>query len=585
MVHRLLLIRARAWALVSRLSTRFRRPPSVAAIIALIWIVYAGVNMHRHGVSSDEPALFYAGDRTFFWLTHPHTPNALAFGDREPDPPGFSSAFQRFPDWNDPAHYPVLTGVLMAVTTEIFHKRLHWLGATDGHHLALVLLHALGLYLTCRLATRLFGRAAAIAGTVALALYPSAVGHAFNNPKDWPCALFAGAAALAAAIGFVENKGRALVWAGLLLGLALSCKLNAAITLIAILTSTPIAYFLLYFHRRAISRGLTGGFLAMPYMTVGVFLIAWPWLYQGKNMATYWRHLSDYMIFMLDYGAGERTVWSAYPLKAIIYMSPPLVLVCAALGVALAWRQGRNHVTAVVVLLLVMWIPVLRIAAPKTNFYDANRHYIEYIPPLCMLAGVGAVGAVRWLLELLRRWRPRLARFMPWATGGAAAIAMVFLLWPIVEYRPHETAYFNMFIGGLGGAQRRALFKTEAPHDSRANGTEGDYWWSSEREAVRLARETDPSAPIALCGGASQLIPSTIQPAPRFVGTDDPKALVYVCVRELFCSFSTVRQLESKRPIIRRVERGGGLVWELLGPETGAHYTVLTPESAYSRTQ
>jgi hypothetical protein len=60
-------------------------------------------------------------------------------------------------------------------------------------------------------------------------------------------------------------------------------------------------------------------------------------------------------------------------------------------------------------------------------------------------------------------------------------------------------------------------------------------------------------------------------------------ALVFVCPREIFCPWTMVRDMESKRPILKRVERGGGLVWELLGPETGASFTPRSPENAYTR--
>jgi len=563
---------------------RLRRRPSAALIIAAVWSVYGVASLHRHGLTSDEPALFHAGDRTLFWLTHPRTPDALAFDG--PEPAGFSTPFRRFPDHNDPMHYPVLTGVLAAFTSAIFHRGLGWMDAIDGHHLALVLLQALGLYLHCRLASRLFGRVAGIAGTIALALYPSAVGHAFNNPKDWPCALFGGLAALAAGIGFVENRGKPLLAAGALLGVALSCKLNAVITLAAIAAAAPVAYLLLYHRRKRPSGDLLAGALAMPYIAGGLFFICWPWLYQGKGkgIATYWQRLNEYISFMLNFGTGDRAWWTAYPLKAILFMTPPVVLLAAVAGVALAWRRGREHVAVVALLLLALFIPVLRIAAPRSNFYDANRHFIDYVVPLCTLAGVGVGHAADWLRRQLQAAPQALAQRVRWLLGATAAVAIGVLAWPVLEYRPHEAAYFNQLVGGLGGAQRVALFMQPQPYGDRTNGTEGDYWWASMREAVETARAVAPDAPMAVCGGAWDLLPATAQAA-RWTGTDDPAAVVYVCPREAprFCPFATVRDLESRRPILHRVERGGGLVWELLGPMTGARFASRTPENVYTR--
>jgi hypothetical protein len=561
---------------------RFRWRPSAALIIAATWLVYGVASLHRHGITSDEPALYHAGDRTLFWLTNPGLKDALAFDG--PEPPAFASAFRRFPDHRDPMHYPVLTGFLAAITSEVFHKRLGWLDPTDGHHLALVLLHALGLYLFCRLATRLCGPLAGIAGTVALALYPSAVGHAFNNPKDWPCALYSGLATLAAGAGFVENRGRPMLAAGVLFGVALSCKLNAAIAMVAVVAAAPIAYLLLYHRRQRVSRGLLAGALALPYIAVGLFFLLWPWLYQGKGIAAHWQHLNEYMSFMLNYGSGDRDWWTAYPLRALLYMSPPAVLVAAAAGIAMAARHGRGRLAVVALLLLALWIPVLRIAAPRSNFYDANRHFIEYIPPLCMLAGLGVAHLAAWLRCRLQALPESLARRSSWLLAAPAALAVAALAWPILEYRPHEAAYFNNLVGGLGGAQRIGLFKLPQPYGDRTNGTEADYWWSSMREGIARARAIDPNAPVAVCGGAADMLPTT-DPVPRWTGMDDPTALVYVCPREAprFCPFATVRELEGKRPILHRVERGGGLVWELLGPVTGVRFASRTPENVYTR--
>jgi len=155
--------------------------------------------------------------------------------------------------------------------------------------------------------------------------------------------------------------------------------------------------------------------------------------------------------------------------------------------------------------------------------------------------------------------------------------------WPIAEYRPHETVYFNVFAGGLGGAQRMGLFRVDNAPDGRVNGTEGDYWWSSIRAGVEWAHAKEPGAPVALCGGARELLPLELRQAVTFSDANDRQALVFVGPREGWCRWATVRDLESKRPILHRVERGKGLVWEVLGPETGSQYEPLTMENAYTR--
>jgi hypothetical protein len=44
-----------------------------------------------------------------------------------------------------------------------------------------------------------------------------------------------------------------------------------------------------------------------------------------------------------------------------------------------------------------------------------------------------------------------------------------------------------------------------------------------------------------------------------------------------------VRKFESERPILKRVERGGGLIYEILGSKDGQLRTPTSPETWYER--
>ncbi len=565
-----------------RLPRRLSTSSAMGAAIALVWIVYGVATLHAHGLTSDEPGLFYAGDRTLFWLLHPRALDALDFAGAEPA--GFVSEFLRWPDWKDPMHYPVFPSLLAAITSRLFHDGLGWVSVIDGHHLGLVLFHGLGLWVFCRWATRLLGDTAGVAATVALALYPTFVGHAFSNPKDLPCALWNGIAVLAAGVGLLENRGKPLIWAGLFLGVALSCKLNGVFALIAVLAWTPFAYLILYRRRRPFAAEVMVGLLIFPYLGLVVFVLLWPWLYQGKGIAIWWAHLNDYVSFLLAFGTSDRSSWVAYPAKALVFMTPPLVLLAAAVALGTAWRRGRERAAIVLLLVLAGGLPVLRIAAPRSNFYDANRHFIEYVPALCALAGLGVAELARWGRRLLARLPAGAAGGARVTASGLTVAAVAVLIWPLAAYRPFEAAYFNRFVGGLGGAQQAALLR--APFNVMASGTEADYWWSSSGDGVAAARAIDPQAPVAMCGGSTALLPIELRTpgkGPRFVEPDDPAALVYVNPREAFCSWKRVRELEAKRPVLRRVERGGGLIWELLGPATGASLSPVSRENGYTK--
>jgi len=554
------------------------RVPVLAAVaIAGLAAAFGLGRMWHYGVTIDSPSLFYAGDRTLFWILHPRVPGALDFRGREPR--GFETRFERHPEEKDPLHYPVLAGLLAAVTSRVFHEGLGWVDVVDGHHAALVLLHALALLLYALYASRLLGTVAGISATVMLAVFPSALGHSFNNAKDWPCAQFYGLAVLAAGVGIVEGRARHLLASALFVGLALSAKLNGIFVLSTVLLWTPIAYLLLYRARRVVSAPLVGAYLLAPYIAGFVFFALWPWLYYGR-LPDWWRHIHWYMVFMVDYGVGHRPTWTTHSLECLAFMTPPVVLLLALVYALVGWRGGRDRAAVHALVLLWVALPLLRIAAPRSNYYDANRHFIEYVPALCAMAGGGVALVHRWLHARLSGPRFRAA------FGAGAALGFAALLWPVVEYHPYETTYFNVFQGGLGGAQRGGLFLTP-PHSERVNGTEGDYWYSSLRAGLRdLEALSSGGRTVGLCGPRPPQGRANLRAGSPLRFLDGYEAtveadLVYAAPRPRECGWNDVRDLETERPLLRRVERGGGLIYEVFGPRDGRTRPFVTGATAY----
>ena len=217
-------------------------PRRLAAAVALAWLAFAIPCLSSYGLTSDSPALFYAGDHHLFWLLHPRLPGALDL--IHPDPPSFQSQYHRFPAQDDPVQYPVFPGFVAAVASGIFHGWLGLLGQADGHHLGLVLLQAVNLYIFAGYAISLFGLTAGTSAALGLAFFPSVLGHAMNNAKDLPCAMFYGSALMAGARGLLRRRPRDLVACGLLAGFGLACKINAAFALATLGLWTPLAYAL-----------------------------------------------------------------------------------------------------------------------------------------------------------------------------------------------------------------------------------------------------------------------------------------------------------------------------------------------------
>jgi hypothetical protein len=175
---------------------------------------------------------------------------------------------------------------------------------------------------------------------------------------------------------------------------------------------------------------------------------------------------------------------------------------------------------------------------------------------------------------------PRLSG-LRWSKGREGIFATLLcllcvgaLVWPILRYAPYETTYFNALIGGLRGAQRgEGLFAMDVG-DRRLKGTEGDYWFNSLRQGLRDIRaQMRGHETVGLCGPSAVVARMNWggSPAPPFVDNwnfDDPDRgdFIYVMPRGVFCERSVVERLQRGRPVISQVERGGGLIYLILGP-------------------
>jgi len=559
-------------------------------LVAGLYLLLALPLLPLHGVTYDAPALYYAGDRTLFFLTHRSVPGALDFASR-PEPPGFRSFFSRDDEWADPMRYPVLPALVAAVVSAVVHDGLGLLDPAAAHHLGLVLLQALALGLFAHYAIRFLGFQAGVFAAVALMLFPSAFGHAFNNPKDWPCAMFYGLAVIAAAEGLVSGRARDILAAGLFLGISLAAKLNGVFVLVTLGLWLPIIW-LAHIRRSGAAEKyrLMAALLAAPYIAGAVFFVSWPWIWDTEPAGMVER-LSRYLGFMAAYGVSPRQTWTWHPLKCLLYMTPPVMLLASVVAL-LAWARKRDPDAGPRVALLIIWVglPYLRSVAPHSNFYDANRHFIEYVPGLCALAGWGFAQLLEIAQQLASRWSGPLRtvtgqQALRAALIGAAALS---LLVPLLRYVPFETAYFNVFTGGLRGAQARALFRMPPPTDPRSDGTEGDYWYQSMRTAfAELGKRIKEPTTVALCDAPPVLGQANLTGQPfRLVRYNSPEGrdarVVWVSPRERACGWKVVRALESERPVLLRVERGGGLIYELLGPRSDRPLEPVSAANAYT---
>lgn len=558
----------------------------LGVLVALGYILFGAFNVHAHGVAIDSPSLFRMGDRTLYWIEHGFNSDDMNLQRAEPS--DLDSQFEYCPDGADRFHYPIFPAFVGAVTSRIVHDKLGWMDRVDAHHFGLVLLNAVALLLFAVYTTRLFGKAAGVASTLTLTLFPLALGHSLNNAKDWPCAQFYGLCLLAFGTGVLTRKPKHVLAGGVFAGIALASKLNGAFAIATAGAFACIAYVLLFHRKRRFSWPLFISVAAVPLVAFFVFFFTWPWLYYGQPHE-WFEHIQEYVRFMANYAVGSRDTWTAYPINVVMWMTPPAVLVAAAFATLLTLRtHNRSELAKNILVLSWFLVPILRITLPHSNFYDMNRHFLEYVPALSVLAGRGVAALLEFVTVSLRGSN---AAFKNTAIAGFSVAYGVGILAPAVQSQPFQSMYFNSFAGGLGGAQFAGLSSPEGMNDWRVGGCEGDYWFSTTRlayeDALRHGARAD--TPIAICGPEDGLLRAWGRGLiPPFVYANTAAAYeashMIIIPREASCCWTAIRQFERERRIVSRVELDGGLVYEVLGAYEGEVFEPTSSPNHYTAT-
>jgi hypothetical protein len=113
----------------------------------------------------------------------------------------------------------------------------------------------------------------------------------------------------------------------------------------------------------------------------------------------------------------------------------------------------------------------------NATLYDEVRHFLFLLPPLAVLAALSLDAGWSWLVHQ-KTWL-RITGFALVGTYAAVHVGIVCYL------HPYEYVYYNVFTGGLPGAEGR--YETE-------------YWGLSFKELVeRFPAHVDPTYVVA-CG-------------------------------------------------------------------------------------
>ncbi len=396
----------------------------------------------------------------------------------------------------------------------------------------------LGLFAIWRLGRRIGGPIAGLIALVLLAACPAYYGHMFINPKDMPFAAMM-AITLLGIVRMVEEYPQPAPATWLLFGLGLGLAIGSRIiggfavfyalsALVLIVTVEARSDGL----RRAAVR--LGGFLRTLVPSVIVALAAmalvWPWavreplnllrtvIYFSEFFEKPWRELF----------AGELILAPDMPRSYLPVLfglqMPELQLALASMGLAgtlaMAARPtvpARRRAIALSVLLAAI-LPVAVAVATRPAMYNGIRHFVFVIPPLALLGGL----AGGYLLERAQQLsRPILIAGYAIVLAGLAAPVI-----EMVRLHPYQYVYYNLFIGGVRGAEGRYML---------------DYWGLAFKQASQelLARisergespERGSRWKIAVCGPHP---PASIALGDQFELSWDPKGADFAMMLGVF---------------------------------------------------
>jgi len=373
------------------------------------------------------------------------------------------------------------------------------LGIYETRHLYNALIGLLGIIAVWKTARLLGGPKAALLAGLILTLTPSWWGHMFNNPKDIPFAV--GYAwtlyyLLLSLEKFPRLSPTLILRFGIALGLTLGVRIGGGLLVLYMMAAASLYWIL----PRWFSNGETTlkplwqriVFLAMSGMAVvliayGVMLLAWPFAQQHPianpgialdrmSKFTDWpgtNLIAGKYVDVMNMPKTYLFQYFAVKLPPLIWIGLLATLLSAGLHFFNKQKPARLNITRWLFLLLAVIFPVVYAIAKQSILYDGIRHFIFEMPLLAIIAGCGL--ASLWNL-LMNKWT-RLT---------LSAVVILLALSQIVTMaalHPYQYVYYNIFAGGLPGANNRY---------------ETDYWGHTYKEAVdfveQYARQRDGNA-------------------------------------------------------------------------------------------
>jgi len=390
--------------------------------------------------------------------------------------------------------HPPLSDIFSAFTNFVFFQKLGWINDIDSYHLYSLFLSAVLVEAIFLFVYKYFGFFASLISTLSLSLFPLFLGESHFNTKDNPEAAFYSLSLLTFYVAVVKKKNYWMILSAIFFAFAFGTKFNVVFLPFSIL---PWLIILLVPMKSKIVQyvKLLPSLLLYPVIVFGLFFASWPslWVSPFKrflDVVGYYRQIGDNSNFdprYLTIGG-----FNTYAIHFVLYTTPLVILFFVLFGIVDALKNGwaeKNKTK----LLILFWflVPILRVTRPGTGIYGGIRQIMEFIPPMAILAGIGA----GYLLQLLKKYSKdeSILRFC----RVLFLVLFIPVLLKLIQLHPNEGLYFNSLVGGYSGAVNKQLL--DAGNDLGNVYKQSLRWMNANLE---------PNAKLALFAGLGSDIPA-----------------------------------------------------------------------------
>ncbi len=481
--------------------------PAIALFIAVAFCLLGFFSVKDYGFTMDSHNYFYRGEAYLnFFLTgakrFSKQQRNCRFQDEDINPFNYDLLSKEMTDKKKnlfaktgEGSYGGFTGTVSALGCEIFYKRLNLLGDLDAHHYAYVLLASIAFFFYFLFVSQAFNRVTAFWATAFLFLFPRFMGHVPNNPKDSVVACLGIIAIYFFWLAMSKKEWKYLMPTAMLISFAVTTK-TSGYMIPCILFLWAIGYFIRY---KKFSLRFDKSFWVYMFLSFFVFILvvyifspSW-WVdplgiyrsiagltkYATNNPVGWTSDFTQEAAFDIK----KKIIYAFFPMGLVFITTPVFTLALGVSGFFVALGRIKENFRTNQIdnyLLVVLWfiIPIIIASLPGPSYYvRVPRHFMLFMPALCILAGLGGNWATKYLrTKWSRLMDVRVANFL---IGTLIFFGLGSIAISIVNIHPYETTFFNRLIGGLSGAR-----KVKLPGRSVGIPDASDFWCNSYRSGT-----------------------------------------------------------------------------------------------------